>query len=35
MTGTGLLKMNPKLSKANIYRHDKKPTAEKTVDDRK
>lgn len=35
MTGTGLLKMNPKLSKANIYRHGKKPTAEKTVDDRK
>ena len=33
--GKELLKMYPKLSKAKIYRHAKKPLADKTVDKRK
>ena len=33
--GKELLKMYPKLSKATIYRHAKKPLADKTVDKRK
>ena len=35
MRGKELLKMYPKLSKATIYRHAKKPVADKTVDNRK
>ena len=33
--GKELLKMFPKLSKATIYCHAKKPVADKTVDNRK
>ena len=35
MRGKELLKMYPKLSKATIYHHTKKPVADKTVDNRK
>ena len=35
MLGKELLKMYPKLSKATIYHHAKKPVADKTVDNRK
>ena len=35
MRGKELLKMHPKLSKATIYCHAKKPVADKTIDNRK